>query len=318
MTVNRIAAGAAVCCAALFVSACGGGTSAGAGATGAPTTATPGSAGGGAASGARGFPGATGLLAQIDGTTLQVQGTDTQTAVTYSAKTTFTNTVAAKLSNVVVGVCVQARSASSASGTGGTGSTAAPSATAGTLVAVSVEISPAVNGSCSTVGGLRRGGTRSFGATGERTRPAGTPDPGRTQGPGEGANRAGGNGFGGLGAFGKVTAVGGAGFTVESSRPQTSTANTAVPTTAVPSTPVPTTQTVKTSSATTYTRTEAATAKALAVGLCVTAMGKADDTGSIAATSITLRSAQNGSCSSGFGGRGPGGRQTSTGGGSGA
>jgi len=317
-----------VCCAALFVSACGGGTSAGAGATGAPTTATPGSAGGGAASGARGFPGATGLLAQIDGTTLQVQSADTQTAVTYSAKTTFTNTVAAKLSNVVVGVCVQARSASPASGTGGKASTAAPSAAAGTLVAASVEISPAVNGSCSTLGGLRRGGARPSGATGEPTPPAGTPDPGRTRGPRAGGNRVDGNGFGGLGAFGKVIAVGGTGFTVESSRPQTSTATTAVPSTAVPgtavpsttssSTALPTTQTVKTSSATTYTRTEAATAKALAVGLCVTALGKADDTGSIAATSITLRPAQNGSCSSGFGGRGPGGRPTSTGGGSGA
>jgi hypothetical protein len=47
----------------------------------------------------------------------------------------------------------------------------------------------------------------------------------------------------------------------------------------------------------------------------VTALGKSDDTGSIAATSIILRPAQNGSCSTGlgggpgggFGGRGPGG-----------
>src|SRR5665811_1145595 len=151
MTVNRIAAGAAVCCAVLFVSACGG-TSATVGASGTSTTPTSGGAGGDAAGGARGFqfPGATGLLAQIDGKTLQVQGTDTQTAVTYSAKTTFTNTVAAKLSDVVVGVCVQARSAQPASGTGG----AAPTAAAGPLAAASVEISPAVNGRC-TLGGFR-------------------------------------------------------------------------------------------------------------------------------------------------------------------
>jgi hypothetical protein len=316
MTVERIAAGSAVCCALLLVSACGGGTPAEAGATGPPATATAGSAGsaGGSAAGeARGFPGTTGLLAQIDGPTLQVQGTDAQTAVTYSAKTTFTHTVAAKLSEVVVGVCVQVRSAQPTSGTGGATSTVAPSVTAGTVVAVSVEISPAVKGRCTALGGVRTGGTRPSGAAGEPTRPAGTPDPRRTQGQGPGSGGNGGSGFGGLGAFGKVTAVGGAGFTVESSRAQTSTA-----TTADPSTAVPTTQTVKTSSATTYTRTEAATAKALALGLCVTAMGKADDTGSITATSITLRPAQNGSCSSGFSGRGPGGRPTSTGGGSGA
>jgi hypothetical protein len=215
----------------------------------------------------------------------------------------------------VVGVCVQVRSAQPTSGTGGATSTVAPSATAGTVVAVSVEISPAVKGRCTALGGVRAGGTRPSGAAGEPTRPAGTPDPGRTQGPGAGGNGPDGNGIGGLGAFGKVTAVGGAGFTVESSRPQTSTA---VPSTAVPSTAVPSTQTVRTSSATTYTRTETATAKALAVGLCVTALGKADETGSVAATSITLRPAQNGSCSPGFGGRGPGGRPTSTGGGSGA
>jgi hypothetical protein len=56
----------------------------------------------------------------------------------------------------------------------------------------------------------------------------------------------------------------------------------------------------------------------LVVGLCVTALGKADNTGSIAATSIALRPAENGSCSSGFGGPPPGGMPTPAGGGSGA
>src|SRR5674476_1130541 len=101
MTMNRIAAGAAACSALLFVSACGGGTSATAGALAAPTTASSGGAGGDSANGARGFPGATGLLAQIDGTTLQVQGAGAQTSVTYSSATSFTNTVAAKLSSAV-------------------------------------------------------------------------------------------------------------------------------------------------------------------------------------------------------------------------
>src|SRR5471032_1356462 len=99
MALNRIAPGAAACCAVLILSACGSGTSAPAAAPQSPTTASPSvGAGGGAGGAARAFPGATGLLAQIDGTTLQVQGADTQTAVTYTAATTFTDTVAAKLS----------------------------------------------------------------------------------------------------------------------------------------------------------------------------------------------------------------------------
>jgi hypothetical protein len=95
----------------MLVAGCGGGTSATGNAAVAPTTSAPGNGAAGAAGGAPAFPGATGLLAQINGQTLQVQGTRAQTAVTYSASTTFTNTVAAKLSDIVVGVCVQARSA---------------------------------------------------------------------------------------------------------------------------------------------------------------------------------------------------------------
>jgi hypothetical protein len=56
----------------------------------------------------------------------------------------------------------------------------------------------------------------------------------------------------------------------------------------------------------------------LVVGLCVTAMGKADSTGAIAATFLTLRPAQKGSCSTGFGGPPPGGMPNPTGGGAGA
>jgi hypothetical protein len=216
--------------------------------------------------------------------------------------------VPAGLPGVVVGVCVQARSARTASGAGGATTPTAPSANEGPIAAASVEISPAVNGVCSALGGLRTPGARPSGAPGDAPRPSGAPTFGRTRGQGGGGNGFGGNGFGGLGAFGKVTSVSGASFTLESSRPQNSTAGE----------DVPTTRTVKTSSATTYTRTQAANAKALALGLCVTALGKADDTGSIAATSIALRPAENGLCSSGFGRRGPGGRPTSAGGGSGA
>ncbi|MHB1473879.1 MAG: hypothetical protein ACYCV4_09680 [Dermatophilaceae bacterium] len=189
------------------------------------------------------------------------------------------------------------------------GSTSATGVAVGApTTAASGEISPALSGTCSALGGARTPGARPLGAAGDATPPAGTPNPGRTRGPG-----AGGNGFGGFGAFGKVTAVNSASFTVERSDPQGGSANAAVPTT----------QTAETSAATTYTRTRAANAKALAVGLYVTALGEASDTGSIAATSIAatsiaLRPAENGSCSSGLGRRGSGGVPNSTGGGSGA
>src|SRR5450631_1513702 len=302
MTVKRIAAGAAACCAVMLVAGCGAGTSATGNATVAPTAAAPANGSRGAAGGAPAFPGATGLLAQINGQTLQVQGTSAQTAVTYSASTTFTNTLAAKPSDIVVGVCVQARSARPAAGAGGAAPTTAPRVT-GAIVAATVEISPSVNGSCAALAGVRMSGARPPGAAGA----PGMPSSGRTRGSG-GA----GNGFGGLGAFGKVTAVSAASFTLQSTPPQGATATS----------PVPTSQTVQTPAATTYTRTGAATAKALVIGLCVTALGKADDTGSIAATSIALRPAQNGSCSSGFaggfGGRGPAGGTAAPAGGAGA
>ncbi|MEP7034186.1 MAG: hypothetical protein ABI662_12005 [Dermatophilaceae bacterium] len=302
---NRIDAGAAVCSALLFVSACGGGTSATSGATSAPATAASGG-GSNSADGARAFPGATGLLAAIEGTTLQVQSADVQTAVTYSPATAFTSTVAAQRTSVVVGDCVQARSARLVAGPGGSAPTVAPGAATGPILAASVEVSPAVNGTCSVFTGLRTPGGRPPGTTGDPGQPGGAPAPSRTGGPGADGNRFGGNGFGALAAFGKVTAVNAASFTLDSQRPQGG--STAA---------VPTTRIVRTSATTTYTRTAAATAKALVVGLCVTAFGKASDTGSIAATSISLRPAQNGSCSSGFGRR-PGGAPTSPGGAAGA
>jgi hypothetical protein len=292
-----------VCCAVMLASACGGGTSATSAVSASPSTASPGAGtGGGAGAGSdggaggaqRGFPGATGLLAAIDGTTLQVQSTSSQTAVTYTPATTFTNTVAARGSAVVVGSCVQARSTPPAAAAGGATPTPRPSAARGPIVAASVDITAAVNGQCSAFGGLRAPGGRPPGAAAGGTRPSGAPVPNGTRGPGAGRNGFGGGG--GFGAFGKVTAVSGTGFTVVSSRPPNSAGTSAATTTV----------TVKTSAATKYTRTQAANAKALAVGLCVTALGKASDTGSIAAVAITLRPAVNGSCSTGFGRRGAG------------
>jgi hypothetical protein len=85
---------------------------------------------------------------------------------------------------------------------------------------------------------------------------------------------------------------------------------TGTPSTAATST---TPVTVHSSATTTWTRTATGTAKDLAVGQCVTALGKADDTGALTATTIASRPAQGGQCTIGFGfGRGGGATSTGT------
>ena len=54
--------------------------------------------------------------------------------------------------------------------------------------------------------------------------------------------------------------------------------------------------TVKTSSDTTVTVAEKTKASAAKIGMCATANGKADDTGTVAATTITLRAAGDEGC----------------------
>ncbi len=254
----------------LAVAGCG----AGAKAVGNPSTAgnpSPGQS----SSSQQPAPGASGLLAAFSGNTLQIQGTSSQTAVTYSATTRFTDTVAAKASDVVVGACVQVRSTPPA-GNASSAPTAPPTA----VTATSVTLTAAVNGTCSGLAagpGGGGGGGRFNGGGGGGTPPSGFPG-GR------------GRRFGG-GASGLVTAVHGSVFTVASTRRGTTG-----------STPTTTPVMVTTTSATTYSRSAAATAAALKVGLCVTARGPADSTGTVAATLIALRPADNGNCNSGFGG----------------
>jgi hypothetical protein len=63
--------------------------------------------------------------------------------------------------------------------------------------------------------------------------------------------------------------------------------------------------TVRTPATTTWTRTTTGTGEDLAVGQCVTALGKTDDTGALTATTIASRPAQDGQCTVGFGRPGP-------------
>jgi hypothetical protein len=119
---------------AVVLAACGSGGSTSAAANPSPTAVpSAGSAGGSGTGGARTFPGATGKVAALSGSTLEVQSTTAQTTVTFTSATSFNLTKTLSLSKVPVGECVIA--------TGTPGS--------GTLTATSVRVSTPVKGSCS-------------------------------------------------------------------------------------------------------------------------------------------------------------------------
>lgn len=230
----------------------------------ASTEATDPGAGAATAAGAPGDgqpPGAFGEIADADGKTLQVQGQAGQVAVTWTAKTEITQQVAAALSDVAVGSCVMVGSADQGED-------------AAAVTAASVRISPPVDGSCQ--GGFG-GDDRPAGAP--SAMPSGMPSgmPGGGAGPG--------------GAFGEVTAVTAAGFTVESTPPGAEAA---------------TTVTVTVAAGTTYSTSATADGSALEVGRCVQATGEADSAGAVTATRISVTDKVDGSCTGmgGFGGRG--------------
>lgn len=224
-----------------------------------------------------GFPGASGTIAAVSGSTMQVQSQrNGQVAVTWNAKTTFTKQVTAALSDVQVGSCVVATA----------GGDAGAAADSSTVAATAVRISEtAADGTCTGgLGGRRMGGTRPSDA------PTDMPSDRPSGGPGGGF----GGGFGG-GAFGTVTAVSGNGFTVESTAPGSSS------TTSVE---------VTVSSDTTYSATGKATAAAVKTGSCATATGDSDDTGAVTASQVSLSDPVDGQCGMGMGmgvGRGFGG-----------
>jgi len=314
LSAKQLLLAVALLCAAVVLTACGGGKSAATGTIGseAPSRGQSGQ-GNGQGNGQRQFPGASGELAAISGNTLQVQSTTAQTAVTYTSATKITDVVAATVADVKVGVCVQARPVVNAPASGDGGDAAGSGAPTGPITAMSVEISSPVNGECGVgaafpgaggggfgagvgggLGDARPSGSRSFDGS-PRPRPSGSAD----------GTRRGGV-FGRVGANGQVTSVSANGFVVKVTRFAGNRAGSD-PSAASPSAPSAspsrTSQliTVTTTSATTYTRNGPATASAFKVGLCVTALGKADDTGAIAATSIALRPKGN-SASCGFGG----------------
>lgn len=299
MTPTRLTTAApALLAVALLCAACGGGSPTVASTAGA--TSPSGGSSGGSGPGARQvrMPGASGLVAAVEGRTLQVQGNSEQTAVTYTASTKFTHEVAATLADVTVGVCVVARDTATQGSTPGTSGSTGQSP----IHATSIGISSPVQGRCTggfagAGGGFGRGAGRSGTPGATRSRPATPPTGGR------GSEGRPPNGFGGRGVLGTVTALDGGTITVQTVFPGDFDGRTSTGT----ATSTPTTRTVRvaTGSSTTYTRTATTTSRSVVVGVCVTALGRADDTGAVTATSIAVRPAVNGSCT-GLGGRGNG------------
>jgi hypothetical protein len=270
------------------------GTLAGCGSNGTqatPAAPTPGAGPGGPQG--RQVPGVSGLIAAVSGRTLQVQGGQSQAAVTYTAKTSITEVTPASATALKVGLCAAAR--------------AVPGATplaAQVVAAGSVTVSDPVKGSCALgFSGLGGGRPGDAGSGFPRANPSGAPGGGGSGpssiGPQPGGVRRG----SGLAASGKVVSVRGAAFEVETAEAG-STAKINVH--------------VTVTSSTTWSRLKKVNAKGVAVGKCVTAFGKSGATGALTATSLSLRASTNGTCSNGFGGgrqrpNGPGGTPSSGG-----
>ena len=233
---------------------------------------------------ARVAPGLTGEIAALTGQTFQLQDSDSQTAVTYSDATTFTSTLAATLADVTVGQCVNVSNAAAADGT--------DAATVATSVAVAV--TDAVDGACALgLGGMGGGGMA--GGTPPTDMPTGLPEDMPMGADGTAPTGmptdlpADAGGFGSR-TSGLVTAVTATTITVESTDVDG----------------VVSSETVTVDDSTSYTKTSAADVSALAVGLCASAQGEADDTGSFAASAVALSVTGDDGCVSAM--AGPGGR----------
>ena len=277
---RTVAALSVVGVAGLAFAACGG-------SSGASTTPTTAARPSGSTAPRTTLPGATGTIAAVNGTTLEVQNTQTgQTTVAYTPTTTIRQISTTSAATVVVGSCI------SAFGKPTTASTSSAAAFDEPITATTVSITQPTNGTCSR-GGFGAGGPG--GTPGTGSRPAGGFGGYGGGTPGSGSRPAGSFGGGSFrgGSFGaatgQVTAVSGSVVTVSGTDPRTQKA---------------TTVTVTLTGTTTFTTTATATPAAIAVGQCARAVGTAGTTGAITATSLTLSQPTNGTCTSGFGFRG--------------
>lgn len=265
MTSATRAAAALTAVLALSLTACSG---SGTTSTDPPTAAA--NQGGGRAAGpgggqGGGQPGVSGKIAAIDGKTLQVQNSESQTAVTYTDKTTFTEVKAVTAVALKTGLCATVR----------IGDAAASASATDQVTAGTVALTSAVHGTCEGgFGGVRPSGAPSGAPSGM---PSDRPSPAPSGAPG--ARR-------GMGAAGRVMSIDGATFVVANTRETSGeTANITVTTTAQ----------------TSWTQVARTTAKSVAVGTCAFATGKADPSGAVTATALRLSKAANGTCTTGFG-----------------
>jgi Domain of unknown function (DUF5666) len=233
---------------------------------------------------------ASGSVASITGTSMEVQSASAgQTTVDTTSSTTFSQTLAATQSAVAVGECLTV-----------TGTPAKSSKT--TITARSVSISqPSSSGTCTSgAGGASgRGGFPGRGAQGGGGFPGGGTRP-----PGGFPGRGGANGRGSFagGSFavanGKVTAV--SGSSVSMSGTLRSGLGQAAKSTKKASTPKTQKLTVTLSKSTTLSETQSTSFSALAVGDCVNAFGPTGSTGAVTAATVSIRSTGGQTCSAGF------------------
>lgn len=258
-------------------------------------------------------PGVSGTVAAVDtaASNMEVQNpTSGQTTVTWTASTSFTQTVDTDLASVAAGDCVVA------TGTPPAGAGSAPTTVTATSVAISA---PPASGSCTRApaAGASSGssGAGRFGRFGGFAGAGGF-------GAGGAAFRRGSSGSTGTSsstprtvatAFGEVTGVSGSTITIAGhalaititpgKRPARGTFRRRTSSSAA-SAPPATTVTIVTTSSTTFRQTASASASALAVGQCVTARGPSSSNGAITATAIAITPPGPSGCFAGFGDRG--------------
>ncbi|MBK7820933.1 MAG: hypothetical protein IPJ61_07585 [Tessaracoccus sp.] len=218
------------------------------------------------------MPGVQGLIAQIDGSTMQVQGSDGQTAVAWTDDTTFTRQAAGSAEDILAGACITAFG-DAAEGSDG-------------VRATRVTLTDAVDGECSAFGGVFPGG----GGTPPSGMPSDAPQPpdgqaGEAGGTPPSGAPSGGPGGAGIGnvVSGEVVRVDGSTITVEQAPPGADA----------------TTATFTLTDDATITATVDANAEDAIVGQCVSTQGETDDVGAVTATTIRLSEAVDGQCTGG-------------------
>lgn len=259
----------------------------------------------GAATTSTNAPGiATGSVAALQASSMEVQNPSTgQTTVSWTTSTQFSKTVSQSVSSLAAGDCVTV-----------TGTPSKSSKT--TIAARSITVrSPSSTGSCSVgTGSSATSGGAFAGPGGFNFRRSGSGIPGGTR-PSfpAGATRRFAGGLNSIAiASGKVTGVSGSTVSVSgvdvspgSFRTKSSTSKSSK--TAKPIAPKTENLKITTSGSTTLTSTQSTAATDLAVGDCVTAFGPAATNGAVTATTVRITSTGGASCTGGFGGGGGGG-----------